>query len=64
MYELVDKELVAPDIWKIKVRAPHIAKAYKPGNFVIVLPHERGERIPLTVLTPMKKHTHRVPRGG
>ncbi|MBK6586459.1 MAG: hypothetical protein IPG26_05810 [Coprothermobacter sp.] len=33
MYELVDKELVAPDIWKIKVRAPHIAKAYKPGNF-------------------------------
>ncbi len=49
MYELVDKELVAPDIWKIKVRAPHIAKAYKPGNFVIVLPHERGERISLTV---------------
>jgi len=49
MYELVDKELIAPEIWKIKVRAPHIAKAYKPGNFVVVLPHERGERIPLTV---------------
>jgi len=30
MYELIGKELVAPEIWKIKVRAPHIAKAYKP----------------------------------
>ncbi|MGB4305667.1 MAG: sulfide/dihydroorotate dehydrogenase-like FAD/NAD-binding protein [Coprothermobacter proteolyticus] len=60
MYELVDKELVAPDIWKIKVRAPHIAKAYKPGNFVIVLPHERGERIPLTVFDTDEENIHIV----
>jgi len=60
MYELVDKELIAPDIWKIKVRAPHIAKAYKPGNFVIVLPHERGERIPLTVFDTDEENIHIV----
>jgi ferredoxin--NADP+ reductase len=49
MYKILEKQVVAPQIWKIKVDAPHIAKAYKPGNFVIVLPYDRGERIPLTV---------------
>jgi len=38
MYELVDKELIAPDIWKIKVRAPHIAKAYKQAILLSCYP--------------------------
>ncbi|WP_018963499.1 sulfide/dihydroorotate dehydrogenase-like FAD/NAD-binding protein [Coprothermobacter platensis] len=55
MFEIREKILLAPQIWKINVYAPHIGSAYKPGNFVIVLPHEQGERIPLTVFEADKE---------
>ena len=34
---------------QMEVEAPLIARARKPGNFVIVRVGERGERIPLTI---------------
>ena len=32
-----------------EVEAPDIAAKAKPGQFVIVVPHEKGERVPLTI---------------
>ena len=34
---------------QLEVEAPLIAKARKPGNFVIVRVGEKGERMPLTI---------------
>ncbi|MFW6306330.1 MAG: sulfide/dihydroorotate dehydrogenase-like FAD/NAD-binding protein [Bacillota bacterium] len=49
MYEILDKEILAPTIKKIKVKAPLIARKTKPGNFIILRIDEVGERVPLTV---------------
>ena len=32
-----------------EVSAPDIAAKAKVGQFIIIVPHERGERIPLTI---------------
>jgi ferredoxin--NADP+ reductase len=45
---LIHKE-IAKDIHEFVVEAPAIAKAAIPGQFVIVMADERGERIPLTI---------------
>src|SRR6056297_197412 len=49
MYEILKKEVLAPTIKKIKVKAPLIARKTEPGNFIILRVDEKGERIPLTV---------------
>jgi ferredoxin--NADP+ reductase len=49
MYEILEKEVLAPTIKKLKVKAPMIAEKTKPGNFIILRVDEKGERIPLTV---------------
>jgi len=49
MYEILEKEVLAPTIKKLKVKAPLIAKKTEPGNFIILRVDEKGERIPLTV---------------
>ncbi|MGP3777506.1 sulfide/dihydroorotate dehydrogenase-like FAD/NAD-binding protein [Halanaerobium saccharolyticum] len=49
MYEILEKEVLAPTITKLKVKAPMIAEKTKPGNFIILRVDEKGERIPLTV---------------
>ena len=49
MYKIEEKEVLAPSIKKIKVKAPLIAKKTQPGNFIILRIGEKGERIPLTV---------------
>ena len=49
MYKIEDKEILAPAIKKIKVKAPLIAEKTKPGNFIILRVNEKGERIPLTI---------------
>ena len=45
----MEKKILAPEIIMIKVKAPLIASKHKPGQFVIIRMHEKGERIPLTV---------------
>jgi len=45
---LVNKEL-APKIRLFEVYAPEIAQKAKPGQFIIVVIDEKGERIPLTL---------------
>ena len=49
MYKIVKKEMLTPTICRMEVEAPRLAKAAAPGQFLIVIPEEKGERIPLTI---------------
>jgi len=49
MYEVVSNEIIAPDVHRMVVRAPRIASARLPGQFVIVCNTDGAERIPLTI---------------
>lgn len=49
MYKIVDKSYFSPNVVRIEVEAPLIAKARKAGHFVIVRVGAEGERIPLTI---------------
>ena len=50
MPEIAEKEVLTPQIVRLKVIAPDIAKKRRPGQFVILRVDERGERIPLTIV--------------
>ena len=48
-YEIVKRENFSDVTYLLEVRHPMMAKAAHPGQFVIVMLHEHGERIPLTI---------------
>lgn len=49
MFEITEREVLAENIYRQRIRAPRIAKYANPGQFVIVRIDEKGERIPLTI---------------
>lgn len=49
MAKILRRERLVPNIHLLEVQAPEIAKKCKPGQFAIIMPDERGERIPLTI---------------
>lgn len=49
MVKILKKEKLAENISRIIVEAPHIAKAAKSGQFIVIIPTENSERIPLTI---------------
>ena len=49
MYKILEKKILNGSIVLMKVEAPRVAKAARPGQFLIVRTGERGERIPLTI---------------
>ncbi|WP_101877446.1 sulfide/dihydroorotate dehydrogenase-like FAD/NAD-binding protein [Lachnoclostridium edouardi] len=49
MFPIVKAEKLADKIYLMDVKAPRVAKACQPGEFVIVKMDEKGERIPLTI---------------
>lgn len=49
MYEIVGKRELAPKIMLFEVNAPEMAEKARPGQFLIIIIDEKGERIPLTV---------------
>lgn len=49
MYEIVSSRELAPKIKMFEVYAPHIAAKARPGQFIILIIDEKGERIPLTL---------------
>jgi ferredoxin--NADP+ reductase len=49
VFQIVRKEEIAPKFHRYEVEAPEIARKHRPGQFVMVLPTESGERIPLTI---------------
>ncbi len=48
-FEIVAREDFSDATYLLEIRHPRMARAARPGQFVIVLAHERGERIPLTI---------------
>lgn len=49
MFEIVAREDFSDVTYLLEVKHPMLAKAARPGQFVVVISHERGERIPLTI---------------
>lgn len=49
MYKIVGKKLLAPDIYSMDILAPRVAKAALPGQFIIIIVEDNGERVPLTI---------------
>ena len=48
-FEIVAREDFSDVTYLLEFLHPQLAKAARPGQFVIVMAHERGERIPLTI---------------
>ncbi|HOT45743.1 MAG TPA: sulfide/dihydroorotate dehydrogenase-like FAD/NAD-binding protein [Spirochaetota bacterium] len=49
MNTILEKEFLSPQVFRMKVEAPEIAKKRKAGQFIILRVNESGERIPLTI---------------
>ncbi|CEQ13024.1 ferredoxin-NADP() reductase subunit alpha [[Clostridium] sordellii] len=47
--KIVKKKKLTDSIYLMDIEAPRVAKASKPGQFIIVKNDEKGERIPLTI---------------
>ena len=48
-FRIVRREDFSASTFLLEVEHPDLAAAARPGQFVIVMSHERGERIPLTI---------------
>ena len=48
-FEIVAREDLSPATFLLEIRHPLMSRAARPGQFVIVMSHEHGERIPLTI---------------
>ena len=49
MNRIIEKKLLAQNIYLIRVEAPRIAASALPGQFLVVINDAKGERIPLTI---------------
>ena len=49
MYNILHREDLTPTVHLFEVEAPFIARKAQPGQFVILMVDEKGERIPLTI---------------
>jgi len=49
MFTILDAQPLAPNVMRLKVEAPLVARKRQAGQFVIVRVTETGERIPLTI---------------
>lgn len=49
MFTIVEHEELAPGVHRMGVKAPLVAEKYKPGQFIILIIDEEGERVPFTV---------------
>lgn len=49
MYEIIDKQTLNSRVKLMKIASSEIAEKARPGQFVILRVHEKGERIPLTI---------------
>ncbi|MHC1631629.1 MAG: sulfide/dihydroorotate dehydrogenase-like FAD/NAD-binding protein [Methanotrichaceae archaeon] len=47
MYQIAKRECLVPNIIYLKIKAPKIARAAQPGQFVILRADEKGERVPM-----------------
>jgi NAD(P)H-flavin reductase len=49
LFEIVRREEFSDLTYLLEISHPRLAKVAKPGQFVIVMEHDHGERIPLTL---------------
>jgi ferredoxin--NADP+ reductase len=47
--KIIEKRVLTENVVLMKIHAPRIAKKAEPGQFVMIMPSEKSERIPLTV---------------
>ena len=59
MYRIVEARTVGLNIKQFVIEAPRIARKQKPGQFLILRLHEKGERIPLTIKSCRSGRRHR-----
>ncbi len=48
-FTIVEKEEIVPNVHKFVIEHPMIARRAQPGQFVLLMPTEKGERIPFTL---------------
>lgn len=48
-YEILRKEILSDKVKLMDIKAPHVVRNAKPGQFLIIRVNENGERIPLTI---------------
>jgi ferredoxin--NADP+ reductase len=49
MPKILDRRRLVPNLHLIEVHAPEVARKCRPGQFVIIMPDQKGERVPLSV---------------
>jgi len=49
LYEILSRQDLAPNIHRFEIAAPKVAEKARPGQFIILMVDEKGERIPLTI---------------
>ena len=49
MNKILEKEFISPQVFRMTIAAPDIAKKRKAGQFIILRTCDSGERIPLTI---------------
>jgi len=50
VYKILTKRTLGPQIREYIIEAPEIARVAKSGQFIVLRLHERGERVPLTIV--------------
>ena len=53
MFRVLEKRQIGPEIQEYVIEAPEVARAARAGQFIVLRLHERGERIPLTIVETM-----------
>ncbi len=49
MYQITGKKVLASGVVEMTILAPRVAKAHRPGQFLMVMNREDSERVPLTI---------------
>ena len=49
MFKIIEKRVLADNIYLLRIEAPRVAQSALPGQFVIVRVDDKGERVPLTI---------------
>jgi ferredoxin--NADP+ reductase len=49
-FEILEKERLSESVVRMVIRAPLVAASARPGQFLLIRPQERSERIPLTII--------------
>jgi len=50
VYKILSKRTLGPEIREYVIEAPEVARAATAGQFIVLRLHEKGERIPLTIV--------------